>query len=115
MTEFPLRVKVDTSPYYDDDNSTICPTDDSVSVVSSSDTAIPPPKSYYNRPVTIMTPDAINKKKKIIKEFYGCYFHGCQKCFPDLTEKYNKTKQREDILKMKDILLMSCGSVSGRN
>ena len=36
--------------------------------------------------------------RKIIKEFYGCYFHGCPKCHPWLQEKYNKTLQREDLL-----------------
>ena len=58
-----------------------------------------PPKNYYKRPRTVLIPDAINKKMKIIKEFYGCYFHGCPKCHPELNEKYNKTLQREDILR----------------
>ncbi len=40
------------------------------------------------------------KKKKLIKEFYGCYFHGCPKCYPEHQEKYNKTQERESLLKL---------------
>jgi len=60
---------------------------------------VKPVKNYYNRPKTVFVPDAIDKKRKIIKEFYGCYFHGCPKCHPNLNEKYIKTCQRETILR----------------
>jgi len=27
--------------------------------------------------------DGVDEKTKTIFEFHGCYFHGCQKCFPN--------------------------------
>jgi hypothetical protein len=44
--------------------------------------------------------DAIDLDKKIVKEYYGCYWHGCTKCFPKSTDKFNKTMERENIIKM---------------
>ena len=40
------------------------------------------------------TVDALNKKKKIIKEFNGCYWHGCPKCNPENKEN---TKRRKNV------------------
>ncbi len=52
----------------------------------------------YNKDKHTFVPDAVNKNKKIIKEFYGCYFHGCPKCYPEHRKKYDKTKEREKLL-----------------
>ena len=38
-------------------------------------------------------------KKQLVKEFYGCYHHGCPKCHPENKNKYEKTLQRENIIK----------------
>ena len=32
-----------------------------------------------------------------IYEYYGCYFHGCPKCFPNAEDLYNKAIARENI------------------
>jgi hypothetical protein len=44
------------------------------------------------------TVDALNKKKKIIKEFNGCYWHGCPKCHPENKIKYEETQHRKKLL-----------------
>ena len=39
------------------------------------------------------------EKNKIVKEFYGCYHHGCIKCHPERKKKYEQTVERENIIK----------------
>ena len=108
LTEIPLVI--DTSEYMNNDICEICANTvcDAESTQFNSDVDeeeveitqnTKPDKNYYNRPKTVFVPDAIDKKRKIIKEFYGCYFHGCPKCHPNLNEKYLKTCQRETILR----------------
>ncbi len=57
-------------------------------------------KVYYNSEKHVFTVDGFNKKENKIYEFNGCYFHGCPKCHPDLTEKYNKTIERNSWLEI---------------
>lgn len=33
-------------------------------------------------------------------EYYGCYFHGCRKCFPELDLRYNYTMCRESLIRI---------------
>jgi hypothetical protein len=42
----------------------------------------------------------LNRKKMLVKEYYGCYHHGCPKCHPELAEKYQKTMEREGLLRL---------------
>ena len=55
-------------------------------------------KSFYQKPKVSFTVDALDRKRKHVKEFLGCYWHGCQKCHPENTIKYNKTVERRNIL-----------------
>jgi G:T-mismatch repair DNA endonuclease (very short patch repair protein) len=45
------------------------------------------------------TTDAYCSETKTVKEFYGCFWHGCRKCHPELKDRYNKTMERENLLK----------------
>jgi len=54
-------------------------------------------KAHYSDKC-LFTVDALDSKNKIVKEFYGCYWHGCPKCFPENSEKYDKTIERRNIL-----------------
>jgi hypothetical protein len=54
-------------------------------------------KAHY-KDKCLFTVDAFDSKNKIVKEFYGCYWHGCPKCFPENAEKYDKTVERRNIL-----------------
>ena len=54
---------------------------------------------YYNQKFFNFTADGLNRKTKQVKEFNGCFFHGCPKCNYN-KEKYNKTVERRNILKM---------------
>jgi G:T-mismatch repair DNA endonuclease (very short patch repair protein) len=45
------------------------------------------------------TTDAYCSDTKTVKEFYGCFWHGCRKCHPELKDRYNKTMERENLLK----------------
>jgi hypothetical protein len=47
-----------------------------------------------NKPKHTFVADGYCKETKTIREFYGCYFHGCRSCFPELTLKYNQTMER---------------------
>ena len=53
---------------------------------------------YYPYNKHMFTVDAVDKKNKIIKEFNGCFFHGCPKCHPECKAKYNKTIERKNLL-----------------
>ena len=55
---------------------------------------------YYKQNKNIFVPDAVCKKRKLIKEFNGCYFHGCPKCKPECVEKYNRTMERKNLLEL---------------
>ena len=55
-------------------------------------------KSKYKNPSHTFTVDALDKKNKIVKEFYGCYWHGCKKCFPESNELCDKTMERTQLL-----------------
>ena len=50
----------------------------------------------------MFTVDALDKKSKLIKEFNGCFFHGCPECFPECKAKYNKTMERKNLLETAD-------------
>ena len=54
-------------------------------------------KTYYTGKHTFIV-DGFVKKRKLIKEFYGCYWHGCRKCHPELLGKYDKTMERQNML-----------------
>ena len=53
---------------------------------------------YYRRPTHTFHADAFDLKKQLVKEFYGCYHHGCPKCHPERKKKYEQTMIREKIL-----------------
>ena len=55
-------------------------------------------KKYYKKPCHTFTVDAINRKTKVVKEFNGCYYHGCPKCHPERNERYQQTCERRLIL-----------------
>ena len=57
-------------------------------------------KVYYPYNKHMFTVDAIDRKRKLIKEFNGCFFHGCPKCHPECKAKYNKTMERKNLLEM---------------
>ena len=46
---------------------------------------------YYKNKEHTFAVDGLNRKKMLVKEYYGCYHHGCPKCHPELVEKYQKT------------------------
>jgi hypothetical protein len=57
-------------------------------------------------PVTIInagekkryTVDALDVENKIVKEFNGCYWHGCPECHPENELKYQETIKRKTLL-----------------
>ena len=55
---------------------------------------------YYLQKSHIFTCDAMNKKTKVIKEFNGCKWHGCPKCYPENVGQYNRTVERQNILEI---------------
>ena len=56
--------------------------------------------TYYKYDKHMFTVDGLDRKSKIIKEFNGCYFHGCPTCFPECKTKYNKTMERKNLLEL---------------
>ena len=54
-------------------------------------------KTYYSGKHTF-TVDGFDEKKKVVKEFYGCFWHGCRKCHPELVGKYDRTMERQNML-----------------
>ncbi len=54
-------------------------------------------EEYYNlkRPFTV---DGFDRRKKKVYLFQGCFWHGCRKCHPENTTKYNKTVEQVNIL-----------------
>ena len=57
------------------------------------------PDEIYIGNVSVFTPDGLDKKRKIVYEFYGDYYHGCPKHCSHAVNKYNATIERENILK----------------
>ena len=55
-------------------------------------------KRYSNKHCHTFTVDAINRKRKVVKEFNGCCYHGCPKCHPERHERYQQTCERRLIL-----------------
>ena len=53
---------------------------------------------FYKKQCHTFHADAYNRKTGLVKEFYGCYHHGCPKCFPDRKKKLAQTIERESIL-----------------
>jgi hypothetical protein len=53
---------------------------------------------YYKNNYCHFVVDAVNYRTKTIKEFNGCFYHGCPKCHPECKKKYNKTIERKNIL-----------------
>ncbi len=60
----------------------------------------------YNGKATF-TPDGIDEKKKLVYEFYGCKYHGCQRCHAHAKPKFNSTMERENILKASGYSIVS--------
>ena len=55
---------------------------------------------YYKYDKHMFTVIGLDRSKRIIKEFNGCYFHGCPTCFPECKTKYNKTMERKNLLEL---------------
>ena len=55
---------------------------------------------YYQQDKHIFSCDAVCKKQKLVKEFNGCFFHGCPKCYPECKAKYNRTQERKNMLEL---------------
>ena len=64
---------------------------------------------YYQQDKHTFTPDALCRKRKLIKEFNGCKWHGCPKCNPECKAKYNRTMEQNWLVTK----LKSYGSVIG--
>ena len=60
---------------------------------------INPKIKYYNNAKHYFKVDGFDRNKKIAYEFNGCFWHGCRKCHPELVGKYDKTIEKENILK----------------
>ena len=70
--------------------------------------------TYYTKDQHLFTVDALDRKKTVIKEYNGCYFHGCRKCHQEGNEKYNKTMERKTLLESQGTGLTLYGTVNGR-
>ena len=57
----------------------------------------------YEIPGTLYTVDGYDKNKKTIYEFYGCYYHGCNKC--TISDEFNKHKNKQNKLVYEDTLI----------
>ena len=55
--------------------------------------------AYYNlsRPFTV---DGFDRKTNTIFQFHGCYWHGCQKCYPENQVKYDKTMEQNNYFEL---------------
>ena len=57
-------------------------------------------KKYYEcQPDKFFTVDGYDAKDKTIYEFQGCYWHGCRKCHPEQKIRYNKTMEKNNLLR----------------
>ena len=61
------------------------------------------------------TVDAIDRKNRIIKEFNGCFWHGCPKCHPENMAKYEETLNRKTLLEKQGYRVTRCGNATGRS
>ena len=52
-------------------------------------------KRFYKKESHTFTADAYHKGTNTIKEFQGCFYHGCPKCRPELKERYLRTAERK--------------------
>jgi hypothetical protein len=52
---------------------------------------------YYDlkRPFTA---DGYDRKTNTVYQFHGCYWHGCEKCYPDNVIKHDKTMEQTNLL-----------------
>ena len=57
-------------------------------------TTYPESLQCYKRPKHTFTVDALDSQGKHIKEFLGCYYHGCPKCHPERQAKYVQNLER---------------------
>jgi len=92
IPEVPIKIdraKFDTDTY---DKAIHC---GKCSINSEDDT-----NTYYKYDKHMFTVDGLDRCKRIIKEFNGCYFHGCPTCFPERRTKYNKTMERKNLLEL---------------
>ena len=55
-------------------------------------------KRFYKKPCHTFTVDAITRNTKNVKEFNGCYYHGCPKCHPERNDRYLQTCERKLML-----------------
>ena len=53
---------------------------------------------YISRKYHTFHVDAMDEKKKLVKEYNGCYVHGCPKCHPERKEAYDRTMARQKII-----------------
>ena len=44
-----------------------------------------------------LCPDGLDDLTETVCEFYGCKFHGCQKCYKQGHQLYNTTMKRANI------------------
>jgi len=58
----------------------------------------PESNQCYRRPTHTFTVDALDYQGKHVKEFLGCYYHGCPKCHPDRQAKYVQNLERNKLL-----------------
>jgi hypothetical protein len=69
--------------------------------------------TYYKYDKHMFTIDGCDRSNRIIKEFNGCYFHGCRKCFPECKATYNKTMEENTCWNLLDTKSKPCGIASG--
>ena len=62
---------------------------------------------YYKIGRHTFTVDGFDQETNTIYEFYGCYFHGCSKCCKNNTNTFNKTLEREEILRQNGYNIVS--------
>ena len=56
--------------------------------------------TYYKYDKHMFTVDGLDRSNRVVKEFNGCYVHGCPTCFPECKAKYNKTMERKNLLEL---------------
>ena len=64
--------------------------------------------AYYKPGTHTFTVDGFDKATNTIYEFYGCFFHGCLRCYQQKkSNTYSKTLERENILKQNGYNIIS--------
>jgi G:T-mismatch repair DNA endonuclease (very short patch repair protein) len=46
------------------------------------------------RPFTV---DGYDESTRTVYQFHGCYWHGCRKCYPENTVRYEKTMEQNNL------------------